>query len=186
MEEKQTITQSQAEHIYARIMQEFPGVEFRKIPLTTNGEILFIFKFLSPKFSLDEAQITAKQINARMKKIAEEEKKKETERISIAEFAKSIEAPPFASKIHELIEKNSWEQAKIEEKIAVQKIAGMWEIVKKVATTYSTYYDEGIGLYDCPFCNGSDDRSYGTDHIKHEDDCIVLKARRLVQEESAK
>lgn len=205
MEEEQTITQSQAERIKAMIMQEFPGVVFREVPLVPDGGKFFFFDFPYPKFSSDEAQITVKRMKARMKEIAEEEKiitpvildrllqqqyvmsprEKQAERISIAEFAKSIEAPPFAAKIHELIEQNLWEQAKIEEKIAIQKIAGMWEIVKEVATTHSTYYDENGGWYECPFCYGGNNNSE-PDKIKHEDDCIVFMARKLVLEREAR
>lgn len=101
-------------------------------------------------------------------------------RDQISTVANTLDLPPFVEKVNELVSQQAWEQAAIEEKLAAQKIADMWKVVQTVATQPSTYYDDNLGWYECPFCNGGDDRNQ-TDEIKHEANCIVIKARNLVR-----
>lgn len=101
-------------------------------------------------------------------------------RQSVTEFAETLELPPFVHKLNELLNQRAWEQAAIEEKLATQKIADMWAIVQKVATTESArkepYSDDS---WECPFCDGLS-KPFSQD-VAHEMDCIVMKARKMVE-----
>jgi hypothetical protein len=57
-----------------------------------------------------------------------------------------------------------------------ETLAALWEIAQEVATQDSTGNDAYASQY-CPFCIGCE---YRMEPFKHEDDCIVLKARALV------
>jgi hypothetical protein len=61
----------------------------------------------------------------------------------------------------------------------------MWEIIREVAETESTWHNDNDGCEYCPYC-----RNFLTQHqwlieskeFEHETDCIVARARALVAE----
>ena len=54
----------------------------------------------------------------------------------------------------------------------------LWEIAQVVATQDTTYADDFMNNY-CIFCHGEENYE-DSNNYKHEDTCIVLKARALV------
>lgn len=56
----------------------------------------------------------------------------------------------------------------------------LWEIVRKVATTHSTFHEHYSGDMACPFCDGVQGWQ-GDDGVIHESECIITKARKLVE-----
>jgi|SRR5581483_7987679 len=101
-------------------------------------------------------------------------------RQSVTAFAKTLDLPSFVHELNELLNQRAWEQAAEKEKIAMQKIADMWMIVQAVATEKSTYWHDNLACQECPFCHGREDFRQ-EDGVRHEQDCIVTKARELVQ-----
>lgn len=55
----------------------------------------------------------------------------------------------------------------------------MWEIIKKLAESDTTY-DTVMGDQECLFCNGGQD--YSNSKYLHETTCIVIEARRLIRQ----
>ncbi len=60
-----------------------------------------------------------------------------------------------------------------------EKLKLLWEIAHEVAKEDPTY-ETGMGDVECFYCNGESD--YQEHKFKHEDACIVIKARALVKE----
>lgn len=67
--------------------------------------------------------------------------------------------------------------------IPTQHYEAMKAIIAELATTKATFYNDTDGETECPFCSGWRDHHVKTvDEFKHEDDCIIMKARMLVSE----
>ena len=99
----------------------------------------------------------------------------------ITEFEQQHDVPPFVTRINELVNQQAWKEAEQEEKRAIEKIAEMWEIVQAVTIHHSTYLSHFYNTHKCPFCDGAEDNRQ-PDFVKHEESCVVVKARKLVQE----
>lgn len=59
-----------------------------------------------------------------------------------------------------------------------EPIAELWHIVEEVATKSAIYLDR-VRNWVCLFCNG---KLSSDAIIDHEDDCIVTKARKLIEQ----
>lgn len=105
----------------------------------------------------------------------------------ITEFEQQHDVPPFVSRINELVNQQAWKEAEQEEKRAIEKIAEMWEIVQAVATEKSTCYRDNDSSMVCLFCDDFQTQQEWLIEklpFPHADECIVTKARKLVQESS--
>lgn len=58
-----------------------------------------------------------------------------------------------------------------------EKLVVLWEIANEVANEDTTC-DYGMGDAECAFCYGM--RIYASSEFKHDDTCIVTKARALM------
>jgi hypothetical protein len=56
----------------------------------------------------------------------------------------------------------------------------MWGIIERLAESDTTYSTD-FGDNECIFCNGEQDYS-NSDNYQHETTCIVIEAKRLVQQ----
>lgn len=60
----------------------------------------------------------------------------------------------------------------------------LWEIVRAVATEESTYYNDSDASIHCPYCLHHQPLFLGLKSkapFPHDDQCIVTKARKLVE-----
>jgi hypothetical protein len=62
-----------------------------------------------------------------------------------------------------------------------EKLAALWEIAQEVAKDDPTY-STGFGDVVCIYCNG--DQTWPSGNFRHEDTCIVTKARALMESKS--
>lgn len=59
--------------------------------------------------------------------------------------------------------------------------AALWEVVQELAEETTTYWDDPSGERVCLFCNSTPSRDYLREGVRHEENCLVMRARRLVK-----
>jgi hypothetical protein len=80
----------------------------------------------------------------------------EHDRIVPSGFGSYVEAPPI--------------------KVVLMSSEPMWDIIKTVAKEDSLY-ETAMGGVECIYCSGT---NYSSENFKHDDTCIVVKARALM------
>lgn len=104
-------------------------------------------------------------------------------RAQVTDFTATLDVPPFVHEINDLVNKQMYARAAVEEQEAIALIADMWAIVKALAETDPYMHNDNNGKMECLFC--MDSYGWGKDEShaqRHGAECIALRAEKLVEQ----